>query len=122
MIKKILVVEDDEYIRDSMQELLEDEGYKVELAENGEDGINLLQKEKQKPDAILLDLMMPVKDGYQFLTEKQNDPQLNNIPVVVMSAYGNMRMAETQKGVNAYLKKPLDVDIVLQTLSNVIRN
>ena len=88
--KKILVLEDDESIRECTRDLLELNGYTVECARNGEEGIQVLRRSGGLPDLILLDLMMPVKDGFQFRLEQQQDPTLAHIPVVVLTA-GHIR-------------------------------
>ena len=107
--KKILLVEDDQDIRETLIELLEGEGYNVIFAENGQAGLDKLNDGTSLPNLILLDLMMPIKDGFQFCAEKDANPKIAHLPVVVMSADGHIR--ENQKRVNAsaYLKKPLDI-------------
>ncbi|MDB4970182.1 MAG: Response regulator [Myxococcales bacterium] len=80
----ILVVEDDESIRDSLADLLRDEGYTVATAENGKVALQLLAK--QKPCMVVLDLMMPVLDGWQVMDEMQKHADLQDIPVCVVSA------------------------------------
>jgi CheY-like chemotaxis protein len=112
--KKILLVEDDQDIRETLIELLEGEGYEVIFAENGQVGLDKLSQVKMLPNLILLDLMMPIKDGFQFCAEKDADPKLAHLPVIVMSADGHIR--ENQKRVNAsaYLKKPLDIYEIIE--------
>src|SRR5215213_7431302 len=86
----ILVVDDDHAIRDSLTELLEDEGYVVARAENGQEALEFLRS-NGAPCLILLDLMMPVMDGYEFMDRTQGDPQLADIPVVVITAASEQR-------------------------------
>src|SRR5690349_17475298 len=82
--QRVLVVEDDEGILDSMSSFLEAEGYSVEACVNGKRALDRLL---QCPaDAIVLDLMMPVMDGWEFVTAKTADPSLTDIPVVAISA------------------------------------
>src|SRR5690606_10740757 len=93
--KKILIVEDDPEIREALVELLESEGYWVDCKINGQDALDYLQEEasprgKGLPSIILLDLMMPVMDGWRFRAEQQKDPVLNQVPIVVMSADSNL--------------------------------
>lgn len=103
-----MVVEDDVYIHASLKELLETEGFAVDSAFNGEEAMNLLRAGRS-PNLILLDLMMPRKDGFQFRVEQSSDPVFAKIPVIVMSAYGNLDRNKEQLKVEAYLKKPIDV-------------
>lgn len=107
--KKILLVEDDQDIRDTLVELLEGEGYEVLFAENGQIGLDKLSQASQLPNLILLDLMMPVKDGFQFCAEKEANPKIAHLPVVVMSADGHIRENQLRVNAKAYLKKPLDI-------------
>ena len=107
--KKILLVEDDQDIRDTLIELLEGEGYEVLFAENGQVGLDKLSTIKVLPNLILLDLMMPIKDGFQFCAEKDADPRFSHVPVVVMSADGHIRENQQRVNARAYLKKPLDI-------------
>jgi CheY-like chemotaxis protein len=82
----ILLVDDDDDIRESLAEVLEDKGFEVRTAANGEDGLAVLRAHDDHPSVILLDLMMPVMDGYTFLAEKRADPALADIPVAVITA------------------------------------
>jgi CheY-like chemotaxis protein len=80
----ILVIDDDEAIRSSLEEVLTSDDYQVLTAKNGEEGLSLALT--RLPDLILLDLMMPVMNGYEFLERKQRDPMISKIPVVILSA------------------------------------
>jgi CheY-like chemotaxis protein len=83
---KILAVEDDKYLSSIYQMKLKNQGYQVELAANGGEG---LEKAKSfKPDLILLDLIMPVMDGYAMLNELKKDPQLKGIKVIILTNLG----------------------------------
>jgi two-component system chemotaxis response regulator CheY len=82
--KLILVVDDDPDICDSLETLFTDDGYRVVVAKDGQDG---LEKARQnQPDVILLDVMMPILDGYGFLDAQKADPTIEDIPVIVLSA------------------------------------
>ena len=118
MKDRILIIEDDEYIRDPLRELLEAEGYDVLSASNGEEGLKTL-RENDKPAMILLDLMMPVKDGFQFRAEQLADPASAHLPVVVMSADGNVDAKSKKLAATAYLKKPVDIYEVLKTVARI---
>lgn len=106
---RLLLVDDDADIRAVLQDFLEEEGYSVSTACNGREALTLLRQDGV-PCVILLDLMMPIMDGWQFLEFKNSDDQLSPIPVVVISAY---RDSTPHEGVAATLAKPLDVDRLL---------
>jgi CheY-like chemotaxis protein len=116
MNKKIFVIEDDESIRENLRELLESAGYSVEIARNGREAISKLSISSQLPFLIILDLMMPIMDGYQFRQEQGIDPKLALIPVVITTAGGNIESKVLKLGAKAYLKKPFDIDSVLNTV------
>jgi len=82
----ILVIEDEEFLTTAVKDNLEAEDYSVETAPNGEEAIVKLKK--QKPDLILLDLLMPKKDGFYVLEELEKNPEWNAIPVIVLSNLG----------------------------------
>jgi CheY-like chemotaxis protein len=110
--KQILVVEDDQCIRESLQELLESEGYSVACASNGQEALDHLST-KKSPGLIFLDLMMPIKDGFQFRQEMRVNPLWVDIPIVIMSADGQIKEKFLRMGVKSYLKKPVDIDVII---------
>lgn len=81
--KRVLLIDDEEYLREIYDIELTREGFEVLLAPNGETGIDMIVREK--PDAILLDLQMPGKTGFDVLQELSADPELKRIPVVILS-------------------------------------
>jgi CheY-like chemotaxis protein len=85
--KKILVVEDDKELRDFYSELLTSEGFSVVTAENGQLGLDAVKA--QKPDLVLLDLMMPVMDGKTMLHTMREMPEFKTTPVIVLSNAGD---------------------------------
>lgn len=118
--KKIFVVEDDSYIRETLTEILEIEGFTVFSAANGQEALDLL-RQGERADLILLDLMMPVKDGLQFKKEQEQDPEFSKIPVVVMTANGSMNIKKELSGVIDYLKKPIDLESLLSTIHRSLK-
>jgi len=87
----ILVVDDDEDLRESFAGVLEDAGYEAASAGNGREALDFLRS-SPPPCLVLLDLMMPVMDGLSFITEKEADSELANIPVVVITAAAGSRL------------------------------
>lgn len=112
---QILVVDDDADTRDALAALLELHGYSAVLAANGADGLTKLRT-GLRPCLILLDLMMPEKNGFQFRVEQVVDPVLANIPVVIYSADPDARAEGAVLGGAACLSKPIDVGTLLRTL------
>ncbi len=113
---RFLVVDDDEGIRESLTEFLEDEGHQVMSAENGADGLSKLAAMTPAPDLILLDLMMPVKDGFAFRSEQRADERFSGIPVVVMSAMPRLEGRWETLGAREYLQKPFELAALLHAL------
>lgn len=112
--RPVLIVEDDQDIRESLLELLLDEGYPVEEAKNGKDALDYLKTTRNRPGLILLDLMMPVMNGQVFLSylEQENISGLNSIPVIVLTAAGDV----VRSKVSGSLKKPIEVDRLLDAV------
>jgi len=110
----VFVVEDDVDTRDMMGRFLELEGFNVEVAANGKQALERLSAGVH-PCVILLDLMMPVMDGWQFRSQQIRDASLASIPVIVVSAAGKDRIGDIQA--NAYLSKPVDLEQLLAQVS-----
>ena len=106
----VFVVEDDVDTRDMLGRFLELEGYDVAVAENGKEALDRLRS-GVRPCVILLDLMMPVMDGWQFRRQQVLDETLAEIPVIVVSAAGKDRLREVEA--DGYLSKPVDLDQLL---------
>jgi len=113
----VLVVEDEEIIRDAIGPLLENDGYYVAFAENGREGLRYLHSEGA-PDIIVLDLRMPVMNGWEFRTIQKDDPKLGLIPVVAVSADGSAQAAAISA--EAYLRKPIEPKEFLVTIARVL--
>jgi CheY-like chemotaxis protein len=103
----VLVVDDDDDIREAICGILEAEGYTTMTAENGEVALRTMDKGR-RPCVVLLDLMMPVMSGWDFMREVSEKKDLDDLPVVVVSAY-----TEPANGAKRILKKPLDVKQLL---------
>jgi two-component system chemotaxis response regulator CheY len=112
-IKTILVVEDDQNIRDTLRDALELEGYHVLVAVNGQEGLEKIRLLPQ-PSLVLLDMMMPIMNGREFLNAVLADHRLAPIPVIIVSADID---ATKQIGAKAYMKKPADLDLLINWIS-----
>ena len=114
----VFVVEDDTDTREMLSRFLEMEGYQVESATNGRQALERLQS-GSRASVIVLDLMMPVMDGWQFREEQVRDATLASIPVIVVSAAGRDRI--DQIDANAVLLKPIDLDELLSCVTACCR-
>jgi len=107
----VLIVEDDEDLRDMMAQMLSIEGFSTAAVANGQEALDYLHT-APKPSVILLDLMMPVMDGWEFRRQQKADPEIAPVPVIVLSALDQSRAAVVDA--TAFLKKPLDFDRLLK--------
>jgi CheY-like chemotaxis protein len=115
--RTILVVDDDADNREAMIAFLEGEGYAAEGAEHGEAALRRLRSPDQSVCLILLDLFMPVMNGWEFRSQQLNDPALAALPVVVVSAdRGSVEHAATLGAVDSMVK-PIDFDRLLETVA-----
>jgi CheY-like chemotaxis protein len=112
----VLIVEDDADYRMTLQEVLADEGYRIVGAADGKEGLAYLQG-SPAPRLILLDLMMPVMDGWQMLAELKRTPALGAIPVVVMTAFRDQNL--TVDGAEL-MSKPIDLKDLLALVERVV--
>jgi two-component system, chemotaxis family, chemotaxis protein CheY len=118
-MKCVLVVDDEKAIRLTVAEALEDEGYAVATAENGADA--LVQVRERQPHGIVLDLMMPVLDGWGFLKACRQEELCAGIPVLVISAYRKLAEgAQTELGVDRFLAKPFELDELIEAVEELI--
>ncbi|HEV3192857.1 MAG TPA: response regulator [Polyangiaceae bacterium] len=109
--RSVLVVDDDEAIREVIAEVLRDEGYTVACAENGEQALWELSRGPHT-DLVLLDLMMPVMSGWELIEELQADSKLSQIPIIIVSAMAAPGAAE-------HLAKPIDLKRLLDTVGRL---
>jgi signal transduction histidine kinase len=117
--RRLLLVDDDAELRASLSEMLREEGYDVALASNGSEALDRL-REPPAPDLILLDLMMPVKDGWQFRVEQRRDPSISAIPVLAMSADDTPKAAAIDA--DLYIKKPFEGSALLRSIRRIIES
>jgi len=117
----VLVIDDDPELRVSIASLLRSHGYRVIEAQHGKDGLDRLSEER--PDVILLDLNMPVMDGWEFRTEQQRlvDERLAAVPVLLCTAELNGDKYKEDLNAAALLEKPLDLDRMLDAVKTAVR-
>lgn len=113
MPKFILVIEDDSDIQIALQDGLDLAGFQVKVASNGQEALDLL-KQGDLPCLILLDLMMPVMDGWEFRKRQENDSRIAKIPVVVVTADGHAKIKAHKMHVQDGISKPVDFDVLFK--------
>lgn len=94
MTKKILIVEDDKFLRELIKKKLINEGFEIAEAADGEEALKKMKEEK--PQLVLLDLILPSIDGFEVLTRAKNDPEIKQIPIIILSNLGQRE--EIEKG------------------------
>jgi CheY-like chemotaxis protein len=119
-LKKILIVEDDEYSRLVISRFLQSQGFHVITAENG--FIGLVTAKEQKPDLIICDIKMPVMDGYAVLENLRKDPNTAKIPVFFITFYTDRenRDRAVELGANDYIVKPVNLDKLLRKINDFL--
>ena len=117
---KVLVIDDEPDVRWLIRMSLERVGHEVLVAEDGLRGVAVAMK--QRPEIIVLDLMMPVMDGYAVMAELAKDPRTAAVPVVVLSARAIPEEAEraTKAGARRFLEKPFDPDELVAELDSLL--
>src|SRR5690242_5075696 len=114
--RRILLVEDDGELQDAIRDALSARGMDVTTVDDGREG---LERMKQlRPDVVVLDLMMPVMDGWQFRVEQKRDPELARTPVIAISASQSPTAAAVDA--DAYLQKPCSADALVHAIDDVL--
>ena len=118
---KILVVDDEQGILDLLVEGLSDEGFDVKSANNGASA--LVQIYREQPDIVLLDLMIPVVNGYQVLRELRNNPTTKRLPIILLTAVSPAEGEQVaiQLGANYYMNKPWKLSTMLKVIGDALR-
>ena len=130
MAKKVLVVDDELDMRTYITTLLETNGYKPVSAINGVEGLEIARREK--PALIILDVMMPKESGINMYRELKNDPELSNIPVIILSALSKKTFFHSQKVLDeykeekipepaTYIEKPPEPEELLEEIQNCLK-
>jgi DNA-binding response OmpR family regulator len=112
---RVLVIDDEPTIRENLGQLLGDEGYVVDLAVDGETALDRVHA--MRPDAILLDLLMPGMNGRQFLQALRDDPAYANVPVLIMTAVHGLEVNLATLGASEVVEKPFNVDELLNKVA-----
>ena len=115
MNHEILIVEDDSALREALAQILSDEGYVLLSARDGLEAVNCLKK-GNRPDIILLDLSMPVVNGWEFRMFQKRDPELARIPVVLITAGGYTQEEVAWLEPAALIPKPVDLTLLLSVI------
>jgi len=120
-MKKILVIEDEKELAEMMKIVLEKEGYSIELAGDGEEGLN--KAKALKPDLITLDVMMPKMNGYEVCNQLKSDEQYKHIPILMFTAKTKKDevAAGLVLGADEYLDKASDRDILLSKIKSLLK-
>lgn len=116
--KRLLLIDDDTNVHELVQRNFGDE-YAIVFAENGNAGIEILRH--QKPDVVLLDILMPGRDGWSVLAEIKSDPELNDIPIIVVSMLEDDHKAKTL-GASAHMMKPIDRNVLSKEIKSLLGN
>jgi DNA-binding response OmpR family regulator len=119
---KILVAEDDKFLANAYRVKLTKGGFEVQIAQDGQEALSAMKT--AKPSLVLLDLMMPVKDGFATLTEMKKDPELKNIPVIIASNLGQKEDIDRGMGLGAVdyvVKSDLSLDTLIQKIKGFIK-
>lgn len=114
---KILVIEDNDDIRELLTEALKTEGFSVKSAIHGRDALDMLQKLDERFDVILTDLTMPVMDGWQFLKARHSLPEIASIPVILMTAEA---VINPPINVHSVIYKPINMRALRRQIINAV--
>jgi two-component system alkaline phosphatase synthesis response regulator PhoP len=117
---KVLIVDDEPNNVDFLEQALEDSGYQLITATNGQEALNKIQSEQ--PDLILLDLNMPVMDGFTVLTKVKEDPNLRDIPVIIISSEHESKsiVKGIKQGAEDYLTKPVNAGLLVKKVKDFL--
>ena len=113
--KDVLVVDDDRYLCELIVDVLEAEGHMARTAMNGEQALE--QVRERKPELILLDLMMPVMNGWELAAALKANPEWSDIPVVLITAHHDGEGKRQETGAKAVITKPFDIDHLAEVVS-----
>ena len=125
-VKTILIIDDDDDTAAALSCILESTGYRVRRAADGDEGLRMAAAER--PDLILLDFMMPVKDGFCTYRELNDDPNLRRVPIIALTAFGQdigeehgLPRGNAPSGIREYLEKPVEPNILLERVAATLK-
>ena len=118
-MKRILVVDDEREVLELTKRKLDRLGYEVFTAINGQEALGIVRKDPP-PDLILLDVQMPVMNGYSFMLELKRMKDRKSVPVIVTTAYSEMQPIFTLKGVRGYLVKPIKMEELVEKIQQCL--
>ena len=113
---QILLVEDDDLLREGLRQVLEEDGCRVQTAVEGAEALDLLRTKGVSPCVVLLDLMMPIMTGWEFRHAQRQDSELCRIPVVVVSGMNDSFRHAAWLEADGYVQKPIPVETLLATV------
>lgn len=121
-MKKILIVDDEQDIVESLKFVLETEGYECYTAFNGEDGLSVAKE--LIPDLMILDIMMPKMNGYKISRLLKFDNKYKNIPIIMLTARSQEedKLIGNETGANEYITKPFDLDFVVNKVNQYLKD
>jgi two-component system chemotaxis response regulator CheY len=114
----LLIVDDNRELRETLAEFLSLKGHAVECAANGREAVQLIADPETRPELILLDLLMPVLDGWGFLAERAREPLLADVPVVILSACEEVTEKAKEAGAVAVVRKPVEPQTLLRVIEH----
>lgn len=117
-VSSILIVDDDEGLRESLRDVLECEGFKVWTADNGQTALQILEND-ELPSVIVMDLLMPVLDGYEFRKIQLERPKIAQIPVIFLTGLGETQDHITLLKDCQIISKPVSLDLLIERVKSV---
>jgi DNA-binding response OmpR family regulator len=125
-VKTILIIDDDDDTAAALSCILESTGYRVRRAADGDEGLRMAAAER--PDLIILDFMMPVKDGFCTCRELSDNPDLRRVPIIALTAFGQdigeehgLPRDEASNRIREYLEKPVEPNILLERVAATLK-
>ena len=110
--KDVLVVEDESYLCELLSDVIESEGHTARKASNGLEALERMKE--RKPQLVLLDLMMPIMDGWEFMEALRANPQWDGVPIVIITAIYDVKRTQEETGARAVITKPFDIDQITE--------
>ncbi|HNV85779.1 MAG TPA: response regulator [Candidatus Omnitrophota bacterium] len=117
--KRILIIDDEEALTMALSDLLQERGYDIAIAHNGAQGLD--EVEKEAPDLIILDVLMPKMTGYEFLKHLETQTGARDIPVIIMTARGDMQGFFEPWDFKIFMTKPIDLDNLLNVVDEILK-